>query len=60
MNGKTWTEQRSAKDPVAYVAAFGDDFTWGHKRIKVELVEVLPGQTPSGRKRFIIRFTEEQ
>lgn len=57
---KTWTEVRTAKDPEAYVAAFGPNglFQWGNGTVKVELVEVLRGETPSGRKRFVIRFVE--
>ena len=56
MNGRI--ETRTAKDPAAYVAGFGDRSFWGGKYYRVELVEVLPGETKSGRKRFTIRFVE--
>jgi len=51
------TEVRTAKNPEAYVAEFGPDFTWGGKPVTVRLVEVYPGQTSSGRKRFLIEIT---
>ncbi len=50
----------TAKDPEAYVAQFNADAYWagdngeGRRRGTMRLVEVLPGLTKSGRRRFVI------
>jgi hypothetical protein len=50
-------ETRTAKDPEAFVAAFGDSFQWAGQTYRVELVSV-DGVTKSGRKKFTIRYTK--
>lgn len=51
-----YTEKRTAKDPAAHVAEFAGS-EWGGKMVSALLVSVEPGQTKSGRKRFVIEFT---
>jgi hypothetical protein len=55
------TEERTAKNPEAYVKSLDEAMRtlgWGGKKSTVTLVSILPGETKSGRKRFIIKFEE--
>lgn len=61
MAQKSWTEQRTAKDPEAFVRdlhAAGQTLGWGGEPFAVELVSTEDGQTKSGRRRFTIRITK--
>jgi hypothetical protein len=62
MGMDTFTDTRTAKDPAAYVASFAQTedglFFWGHKYYRVTLGDILPGETKSGRKRFVVKFEQ--
>ena len=53
----SFTQKRTAADPEAFVAEFGDRFEYGNKVYRVTL-DSIDGETKSGRKRFTVRFTE--
>lgn len=60
---KVWTEVRTAKDPVAYVARLdeaGRTLGWGGKPYRASLSGPSLGTTKSGRTRFTVRFESEE
>lgn len=54
---RVWTERRTAKDPVAYVARL--NATYANTPISARLVSV-DGTTPSGQKRYVIEITDRR
>lgn len=61
MTTSTTRETRTAKDPEAYVRdldAAGRSLGWGRRYFGASLIEVLPGETKSGRKRFVVEIAD--
>ena len=57
MRTETHTEIRTTKDPAAYAAAF-EGAQWGFGGVmSARILSIEPGQTKSGRKRFVIEIT---
>jgi hypothetical protein len=58
----TFTDTRTAKDPEAYVREFAQTedglYFHGWKYYRVTLDAILPGETKSGRKRFVVKFEQ--